>query len=55
MIKRVLVGLDGTSVSERSLAWVLTIAPRARLVLGSAYTPVPLGSDPWMDAASFES
>jgi len=55
MIRKVLVGLDGTAVSERSLPWVQRIAPGARIVLGGAYTPVPVGIDPWMDAASFVS
>jgi len=53
MMRRVLVGLDGSAFSERSLPWVRRIVPRARIVLGGAYTPIPTGSDPWMDMGSY--
>lgn len=45
--------MDGTALSERSLPWVLRIAPRARIVLGGAYTTIPMGSSPGMDMAPY--
>ena len=51
MFNRVLVGLDGSTLSEQSLPWVQRIAPRAKIVLGGAYTPIPMSTDPWMDVS----
>lgn len=40
MIRRVLVGLDGSPAAERALAWVRAVAPGAELVLARVLVPV---------------
>ncbi|HXG60684.1 MAG TPA: universal stress protein [Planctomycetota bacterium] len=40
MIRRVLVGLDGSAAAERALPWVRAVAPGAELVLARVLVPV---------------
>lgn len=40
MIRRVLVGLDGSPIAERAVPWVRAVAPGAELVLARVLVPV---------------